>query len=357
MASLGAEVTVATWDWLAGDLPRIPAEEVDGALDACGVSYTRLPAAPLPFDLIPIPVPTAAGRRKLRTIFQATDAVYFNNAYLLQDLVCASSRRHARPLIISAHHSVLDQGRLAHDTAARVSARTVWHRFNAFHTLNGQDAGYLRSLGHTAVYTLPIPVDPGVYRPGPGRGDHDCCHMVFVGRLNAQKGVDALAEAVSLLYDKDPRLPLRLTIAGDGPLRSTVVRLAETVPWVSHAVPTEADKIRLYQDADILIMPSRRESFGIVAAEAMLCGLPLLSTRNPGATECLDEGVTGFLLSDLTPSGIASRMRAVLELWARNPDLLREMGRRARGIAETRFGSESVWPLYVRMLRDLGLGG
>lgn len=357
MASVGLEVTIMAWDWLAGDQPRIGTEEVEHVLGRAGVTYVSLPTAAVPNRLAPFPVTTTAGRARLRECFERNDVIYFNNAYFLQDLVCASSRRGRRPVIMSAHHSVLWQDRITHDLATRLSAHTVWRRFNAFHTLNDPDATYLRSRGHRRVYTLPIPVDSEAYTPGAGKGDGGSCRVLYLGRLDAQKGVDLLAAALSLISEREREPRLRMTIAGDGPLRPAIARLAATTPWVRHTIPSEPEKLRLLQEADFVVMPSRRESFGIVAAEAMLCGVPLLATRNPGSTESLVDGVTGFEIVGESTVHLADQILKAVNVWETSPERVREMGRNARRIAQERFGAANLWPQYVRMLDEVSVGG
>ena len=94
--------------------------------------------------------------------------------------------------------------------------------------------------------------------------------------------------------------------------------------------------------ADVLLLPSESESFGLAALEAMACGAPVVASNAGGIPEVVDDGVTGYLL----PIGATSEMaRAGVKLLS-DDDLHASMTAAARRNAETRFSTEAVVPLY-----------
>jgi glycosyltransferase involved in cell wall biosynthesis len=139
-------------------------------------------------------------------------------------------------------------------------------------------------------------------------------HVVaaFVGRLDRQKGVDTLLRAVGKL---SPRRPgLRLVIAGEGPLRNELesliaeLRLGSCVQMLGFVQDVRA----VLSAADVFVLPSRWEGFGLAAAEAMAAGLPVIAGRAAGLRELVEEGRTGLLVDADDASDIAQAIDRML---------------------------------------------
>ncbi len=115
---------------------------------------------------------------------------------------------------------------------------------------------------------------------------------VFVGRLDYPKNCDWLIDVAAATRDRVPRL--RILLAGEGPEEAALKRmiaernLHDRVFVLGHREP-----LPIYQAADALLLPSLREGFSFVCAEAMAVGVPVLRTRTSGTTETIVEGVTG----------------------------------------------------------------
>jgi D-inositol-3-phosphate glycosyltransferase len=176
------------------------------------------------------------------------------------------------------------------------------------------------------------PVDRGMARAALGlRGEV----LLFVGRLDPVKGLDTLLEALALLAN---RPEVRLLVAGgQGPddgrggpeeahLHGLARRLgvAERVDWLG---PIEQARLPLYYSAaDVCVVPSRYESFGLVALEALACGAAVVTSAVGGLTTIVRDGENGLLVEPRTPSGFAARIADVLD----DPDLARQLRRAAR---------------------------
>jgi D-inositol-3-phosphate glycosyltransferase len=101
------------------------------------------------------------------------------------------------------------------------------------------------------------------------------------------------------------------------------------------AVPHEALPL-YYNAADICVVPSYYESFGLVAVEAMACGVPVIASRVGGLKETVQDGQTGYLVPWLCPEPFAQR----LELLLNNEPMRLSLGRGARAAAERYHWSE-----------------
>jgi N-acetyl-alpha-D-glucosaminyl L-malate synthase BshA len=140
--------------------------------------------------------------------------------------------------------------------------------------------------------------------------------------------------------------PAKLVLIGDGPDRSAA-------EWLAHDMGIQ-DKVQFLGKlervneilplADILLMPSELESFGLAALEAMACKVPSIATRVGGVPELIDDGVTGLLYEVGDIKGMS--LGALSLLNDRDKlDAMREAGRKT---AQKRFCSSLVVPHYVR---------
>jgi D-inositol-3-phosphate glycosyltransferase len=187
------------------------------------------------------------------------------------------------------------------------------------------------------VKVIPLGVDLDRFRPL-GQADareklglKDERIVLFVGRLEPLKGVDILINAASLLEsDVDCSV---LIVGGDEGSREQVRRLRglarergieERVAFVG---AVDHDLLPLYYNAaDICVVPSHYESFGLVAVEAMASGLPVIASRVGGLTGTVKDGETGYLIPWLCPEPFAERIELLLE----NEPLRRNLGESAR---------------------------
>ncbi|NTW15238.1 MAG: glycosyltransferase family 4 protein [Candidatus Moranbacteria bacterium] len=158
----------------------------------------------------------------------------------------------------------------------------------------------------TPPVALPIPeaADP---REGADVSDREEFFLV-VSRLTASKGIDVAVEAFNKL-----ELPLR--IVGSGRERARLETMAgRTVDFLG----TVDDKTlaSLYRRARAVVVPSE-EDFGLAAAEAVSCGTPVITVREGGASEVVEEGKTGESFGASTPESLADAVRRFLD---RGPD-------------------------------------
>jgi N-acetyl-alpha-D-glucosaminyl L-malate synthase BshA len=146
-------------------------------------------------------------------------------------------------------------------------------------------------------------------------------------------------------------LPAQLYLVGDGPERSAAEWLAHDlhINEKVHFMGKQERVNELLPLADLMVMPSELESFGLAALEAMACKVPSIATRVGGVPELIDDGVTGLLY----PVGNVEDMAAgaVSLLKDRNRlDAMREAGRKT---AQKRFCSSLVVPHYVKYYESI----
>ena len=168
---------------------------------------------------------------------------------------------------------------------------------------------------------------------GPGR------LLLFVGRLERLKGVDVAIRALSLLRDRDHD-DVRLIVLGedvrDGDesekerLKSvaTASGVRDRVDFLGSVAHHELPYF--YAAADVCVMPSYSESFGLVALEAQACGRPVVASGVSGLRSVVRDEVSGYLIDGHDPAIYAERIGRLLA----DPELAQQMGRRGRLLAQ-----------------------
>jgi N-acetyl-alpha-D-glucosaminyl L-malate synthase BshA len=146
-------------------------------------------------------------------------------------------------------------------------------------------------------------------------------------------------------------VPSQLVLVGDGPERSAA-------EWLAHDLQIH-DKIHfmgkqervneLLPLADLMLMPSELESFGLAALEAMACKVPSIATRVGGVPELIDDGVTGLLY----PVGAVEDMAAGAVGLLKDRERLEAMREAGRRTAQKRFCSSLVVPHYVKYYEEV----
>jgi glycosyltransferase involved in cell wall biosynthesis/SAM-dependent methyltransferase len=181
-----------------------------------------------------------------------------------------------------------------------------------------------------------------------------------VRNLEARMGLDTLIEAMVPLVRQVP--DVLLLIGGSGSRRAALEALAGTLGLDKHVaflgfVP-EAELASHYQAADVFVLPTRElEGFGLVTAEALACGTPVLGTRVGATPELLESLDAGLLFREATAEAMAADLGVLLARLAAEPRAAAELRAACRRHAEARFGWERVVDDLEATLLDVATGG
>jgi glycosyltransferase involved in cell wall biosynthesis len=155
-----------------------------------------------------------------------------------------------------------------------------------------------------------------------------------------QKRHDRLLRVIARVRQQSA-IQVRLTIAGDGPLRASIEDQAVKLGLSSEAVVflgSVADLAPVYQAADMFLLTSDYEGTPNVLLEAMSCGLPVIATRVGGVPEVVEDGVSGYLIE---PSDEELLMQSVLYLVGAKDQRL-AIGQEARRRIQRSYSPESL---------------
>ena len=207
------------------------------------------------------------------------------------------------------------------------------------------------------IVIIPPGVDHAFFAPGARAGarraigvDPDVPCVLFVGRIQPLKGVDVAVDAFAALDRPDALL---IIIGGPsgrggqgylGGVRRTVLErgLQDRVRFVD---PQPHEMLgSYYRAASVVMVPSRSESFGLVALEASACGTPVVASAVGGLQTVLAHGRTGFLIPDRDPGAFAEATRTLLD----DPAKLAAMG-----AAAARRASAYRWATSADRMRTL----
>jgi glycosyltransferase involved in cell wall biosynthesis len=166
--------------------------------------------------------------------------------------------------------------------------------------------------------------------------------LLFVGRLNAQKGLSHLIDALPRLAG-DPTLD----VVGDGPDRAALearvraLGMADRVRW--HGALPQQRLPAMYSAAAALVVPSWEEGLGLVAVEALLCETPVVAFRSGGLVDVVEDGVTGRLVTPGERLALAAAISELLE----DPGAAARMGREGRARMLATFAPDAVAARYM----------
>ena len=317
------------------------------------------PCAPVPKDELPRFLPAFLGRVLERQRHDGSHYDIVHSHYWLSGWIGRSTKEiWGVPLVASFHtlgkvkNSSLARGEGPESGVRLAGEERVIEQADRILSATPAEAAHLVGLygaDPERIRIVPPGVDHSVFFPRPKEEAKSRLHLagarllVFVGRLQPHKGPDiairALAEAVA--GDTEVTRDVVLAVVGGPSGRSTagtdeVARLMDlaAAAGVGDRVvffPPQP-QMRLadfYAAAEAVLVPSRSESFGLVALEAQACGAPVVAAATGGLRYVLIDGTTGFLVPGWDPADYAERLLQLLG----DPDRVRRMGQAGVGQA------------------------
>lgn len=336
--------------WLAGNRPGVQHTLVvpgDKNRDN-GKGLVTVAAARLPFG-DGYRWPAATKKWADRLVALAPDLIEAGDPYGPGHAALEAGERLGVPVVGFCHSDPAALAALHLGTWAEPPVRRRWaalfRRFDRVVAASRHIAERLDFAGVPNVFVQPLGVDTTLFHPG--RADPDRLRqelgltprtklLVFAGRPAREKNVDVLLEAVDLLGED---YHLLLIAAG------AQCKPQDNVTFLDYVREPE-EVARLLSSCDAFIHANDREPFGLIALEAMACGLPMVGVASGGIAELVDRDV-----GELAPRATAEDMAAaVLALFDRD---LAEVGRAARARAVARYDWSATFEGLSRLYAEL----
>lgn len=322
-----------------------------GSMLAGRLAADGIPATPLAVRARTLPL--VAARRVAHLIdHERIEVVHVNWAKDLP-LAALAKRFARRPVrLVHSRHMSITRGK-----------RDAYHRF------------IYRSLDHLVVLSdlmrgeairhLPVPeerittIRPGVPAPPPealAAGDDPArgprpLEVGLFGRIEPPKGQHLLIGAVDILSARG--VPVHARIIGhtmdEGyleSLRADVTRrgLGASVEFAGF----HPDPLHIMPEFDVIVLATRRETFGLVLVEAMRCGVAVIGSNAGGVPEIIEDGISGLLFEPESEADLADKLQAL----AQDPVRRRDLARAGKRRADARFSEEGHAEALERVLRS-----
>jgi colanic acid/amylovoran biosynthesis glycosyltransferase len=210
------------------------------------------------------------------------------------------------------------------------------------------------------IELLPLGVDTSFFLPLKNTQKNEIIRIISVGRLVEWKSHKLGIQAVNNLINEG--FNLEYCIIGDGPERNKLLQLIEKLHLKKHVkmlgARDQSEIKKWLQESDVFLMTStfdecgRRETQGVVTAEAQACGLPVVAFRSGGVPYTIEEGKTGFLAEEKNVAEFTHHLRKL----CKDDTLRKKMGQNAREFVEANFSntelSKKQLSLYEKVLLE-----
>jgi N-acetyl-alpha-D-glucosaminyl L-malate synthase BshA len=204
------------------------------------------------------------------------------------------------------------------------------------------------------IRVIPNFIDPKVFRR-----DRKPCHRATLApngerilmHISNFRAVKRTPDVVEVFARISKEVPSRLVLVGDGPERPRALERADEL-GVSDGVlflGKHSSVDELLACADLFLLPSRNESFGLAALEALACGTPVIATETGGLPELVTHGETGYLF----PLGAVDEMAEAGVGLLKDFDHWNRMSEAARADAVHRFSNDRIVPAYENLYREV----
>lgn len=173
--------------------------------------------------------------------------------------------------------------------------------------------------------------------------------LLFLGGLKQRKNPLFLLDVFRKINDKQAIL----LVAGDGPLKSKLIQKVQNLGLEDKVIFTgfvpEESKVKIYNLSDIVLLPSTKEGFGMIVAEAGACGKPVIASDNSSLPEIIKNNKTGFLAETNNINDWVAKTKILLK----NKGLRRLMGQRAIKYVRNKFSWQKNAEKHIKVFEKL----
>lgn len=314
---------------------------------------------------------SARGLKQFQDLIQAADVVHLHTPWELSNLqVARLMRSEGVPYIVTVHGMLddfcMEQKSLKKRIFLGLGGRKLFSDATTVHFTaaaeRDQATPWIPGDYHSVVQPCAIDFAPYENLPGTGpalkafpqlktaQPKTECQNILFLSRLHPKKGVERLIESVAILHKQNKNLQLLIAGPGEEAYSQELKNLVERsgISPITHFLGmVRGDvKLSLYELADVFVLPTHQENFGLVLPEALACGTPVVTTRGTDIWRELAEA--GAKIVENEPRALAS---AITELLA-DDAARKQLGQQGREYVKNWLDGAKVQAGYERIYAD-----
>lgn len=295
-------------------------------------------------------LPHPCNIKELTRICKKQDIIYFNPAFIFQDALLSIVKKLSKKPVICGIHAPLFFENKIHNIYTKIITKKLLKKFDAIHTLNEDDKKLIKKWGVKKIYLIPSGSDTEYFKIKKFKKSNKL-RFLFVGRLSKQKGIDILVKAITFFLKENPKAKVEFNIVGSGELEYLVKKI-KSKPKVNYLGYVK-NIVKTYQQNNILIVPSRQETFGLIITEANSCGLPVISSKIPGPNKLIKNGKNGWFIKKLNPKELAKQIEIIYKEWSKNPGLIKTKGLYGRKFVEENYSLKNTAKGFEKMFKEV----
>jgi glycosyltransferase involved in cell wall biosynthesis len=299
--------------------------------------------------------------KQFKTILSEADTIYTKNELVEMLLLQLVGTKKLPPIVVGVHSPIVYPytptfgARLHNILYNKFVQRRLYQNIAAVKVNNKDDYKYLRSLGIYNVGVLHHAFDVKGITPRYDRSG--ALHVLFVGRLTEQKGIDILIDVVRKISANNNGEVIKFRIAGSGDPKylTQIDRLVASHSNVEHLGHVAHDQLKTqYEWADCTLIPSKFETLNKVAVETGIYGKIAISSDIPGPREVIENGETGYLIA-VNSEAFYDKIMQVFQMKQTDPAQIIDMGTAARKKIEQEFSSDVVYQSLYEVFKYIRL--
>lgn len=299
-------------------------------------------------------MPSLSGLSRISSAVSKADIVYcISSNPIMISTVIMLSKLYKKRIIYGIHNPLFSAIAEGKDTSSwtKLISKSMLGRVDAFHALNSYDYRIaLRKFPKVKSYLIPNFL-PRSVNSDEITVNRDKFIVLFVGKLlKREKGLDFLSEIIKRVMKKSKDVHFRI-IGPEGDSKDLLKSLAERYPKNIEVLGFMAkDKLeRQYAGADLFILTSRKETFGLALLEAQSYGIPAVSFDVGGPTDIVKESFQGKILGKFDTESFAAAVLKYYKKWQDKESYLR-LKRKIHKEVNARYGQDRVIPELLHLL-------
>lgn len=306
--------------------------------------------------------PSLSSFRLLGKIMANSDVVYVKNEVLDLLPVLIANRYTRTPIICGVHTSLYYydwksfRAIIHNNVYNSILYRHLLSSCDMIHVLNLDDYSFLKKILHvnpSKLHVMPLWINHEEFKPYIKESPNSSFRILYLGGLDMRKGIDVLLRSFDKLFKEFPDKFNRMsfTIVGKGPLVDYVKAAQTKYDNINYQPFIIGSPVDLYNQHDMVVVPSRGETFSYVTLEALSCGLPVIASDIPGPRSIIKNENIGKLFHVGDASSLTKAILSMYDIW-NNKSLYKNLRWRCRQYVLNDFTQNKIINKFENILKN-----